>query len=196
MEAAIGAGHINPAVIVQRLEHEVEGDEDVMPIPPRPVRMRAPSEHGVVVQGMDDVLVRLARCCTPVPQDQIVGFVTRGRGVSVHRADCPNANALLSESERTIDVAWDAARTGSFTVGLMVQALDRQKLLRDVTTAISEMGVNILGSSSQTDPRTRTATLRFSVELADPQHLEHILAQIKRVNAVYDASRIVPRHDA
>ncbi|MGZ4120144.1 MAG: RelA/SpoT family protein [Actinomycetota bacterium] len=196
MEAAIGAGHLNPAVIVQRLEHEVEGDEDVMPVPPRPVRMRAPSEHGVVVQGMDDVLVRLARCCTPVPQDRIVGFVTRGRGVSVHRADCPNAKALFSEAERTIDVAWDAARTGSFTVGIMVQALDRQKLLRDVTTAISEMGVNILGSSSHTDPRTRTATLRFSVELADPGHLEHILAQIKRVNAVYDASRIVPGHDS
>ena len=192
MEAAIGAGHLSAAVVIQRLEHEVEGDEDVMPIPSKPVRMRAPSEHGVVVQGIDDVLVRLARCCTPVPQDRIVGFVTRGRGVSVHRADCPNAKALLSEAERTIDVAWDATRSGSFTVGLMVQALDRQKLLRDVTTAISEMGVNILGSSSHTDPRTRTATLRFSVELADPEHLEHILAQIKRVNAVYDASRIVP----
>ena len=101
-----------------------------------------------------------------------------------------HADAL--EAERTIDVSWDAARSGSFTVGLMVQALDRQKLLRDVTTAISEMGVNILGSSSHTDPRTRTATLRFSVELADPGHLEHILSQIKRVNAVYDASRIVP----
>ncbi|TMK54637.1 MAG: bifunctional (p)ppGpp synthetase/guanosine-3',5'-bis(diphosphate) 3'-pyrophosphohydrolase [Actinobacteria bacterium] len=192
MEAAIGAGHLSTAVVIQRLEHEVEGDEDVMPVPSRPVRMRAPSEHGVVVQGVDDVLVRLARCCTPVPHDRIVGFVTRGRGVSVHRADCPNAKALLSEAERTIDVSWDAARSGSFTVGLMVQALDRQKLLRDVTTAISEMGVNILGSSSHTDPRTRTATLRFSVELADPGHLEHILAQIKRINAVYDASRIVP----
>ena len=192
MEAAIGAGHLSAAVVIQRLEHEVEGDEDVMPVPSKPVRMRAPSEHGVVVQGVDDVLVRLARCCTPVPHDRIVGFVTRGRGVSVHRADCPNAKQLLLEAERTIDVAWDAARSGSFTVGLMVQALDRQKLLRDVTTAISEMGVNILGSSSHTDPRTRTATLRFSVELADPGHLEHILAQIKRVNAVYDASRIVP----
>jgi guanosine-3',5'-bis(diphosphate) 3'-pyrophosphohydrolase len=194
MEAAIGAGHLTTSVIVQRLEHEVEGDEDIMPVPSKPVRMREPSEHGVVVQGIDDVLVRLARCCTPVPQDRIVGFVTRGRGVSVHRGDCPNAKALLAEAERTIDVAWDAARSGSFTVGIMVQALDRQKLLRDVTTQISEMGVNILGSSSHTDPRTRTATLRFSVELADPQHLENILHQIKRVNAVYDASRIIPGH--
>jgi guanosine-3',5'-bis(diphosphate) 3'-pyrophosphohydrolase len=194
MEAAIGAGHLQPSVIVQRLEHEVEGDEDVMPSPPKPVRMRAPAEHGVIVQGMEDVLVRLARCCTPVPHDKIVGFVTRGRGVSVHRADCPNAKALFAEAERTIDVAWDASRSGSFTVGIMVQALDRQKLLRDITNAISEMGVNILGSSSHTDIRTRTATLRFSVELADPGHLDHILAGIKRVNAVYDASRIVPGH--
>src|SRR4029077_19025222 len=98
-----------------------------------------------------------------------------GRGVSVHRADCPNAKQLLLEAERPIDVAWAAARSASFPGGLMVQALDRQKLLRDVTTAISEMGVNILGSPSHTDPRTRTATLRFSVELAEPGHLEHIL---------------------
>jgi len=81
-----------------------------------------------------------------------------------------------------------------FTVGIMVQALDRTKLLRDVTDAISDLGVNILGSSSHTDPRTRTATLRFSVELADPSHLGHILAQVKRVNSVFDASRVVPGH--
>ncbi|MFA5890935.1 MAG: bifunctional (p)ppGpp synthetase/guanosine-3',5'-bis(diphosphate) 3'-pyrophosphohydrolase [Actinomycetota bacterium] len=194
MEAAIGEGHISAFVVVQRLEHEVSDDEDIMPAPSRPVRMRAPSEHGVVVEGVSDVLVRLARCCTPVPQDKIIGFVTRGRGVSVHRADCPNAGALGEQAERAIDVRWDAARKGAFTVGILVQALDRTKLLRDVTTAISEMGVNILGSSSHTDPRTRTAALRFNVELADPQHLAHILHQIKRVDAVYDAERIVPGH--
>ncbi|HVL33181.1 MAG TPA: bifunctional (p)ppGpp synthetase/guanosine-3',5'-bis(diphosphate) 3'-pyrophosphohydrolase, partial [Actinomycetota bacterium] len=94
LEAAIGEGHLSPAVVIQRLEHEVSDDEDVMHAPARPVRMRRPSEHGVVVQGVDDVLVRLARCCTPVPRDPILGFVTRGRGVSVHRHDCPNARAL------------------------------------------------------------------------------------------------------
>jgi GTP pyrophosphokinase len=99
---------------------------------------------------------------------------------------------LAGEAERQVDVEWDRARTGSFIVSILVQALDRQKLLRDITTAISDMGVNILGSSSHTDPRTRTASLRFSVELADPGHLDHILAQVKRINAVYDASRIVP----
>jgi GTP pyrophosphokinase len=192
LEAAIGEGHVSPRSIIERLEHEVEGDEDIMPAPVKPVRMRRPSEHGVIVQGVEDVLVRLAQCCTPVPRDEIVGFVTRGRGVSVHRGDCPNARALLVADERRVDVQWDGARAGSFTVGIMVQALDRQKLLRDVTTQISDMGVNILGSSSQTDPRTRTATLRFSVELADAAHLDHILAQIKRVGSVYDAMRMVP----
>lgn len=192
LEAAIGDGKFAAGVVIERLQHEVEGDEDVMPAPVKPVRLRRPSDHGVVVEGLDDVLVRLARCCTPVPRDQIVGFVTRGRGVSVHRSDCPNARALQREDVATIDVGWDQTRTGSFTVGILVQALDRTKLLRDVTTAISEMGVNILGSSSHTDPRTRTAMLRFSVELADPGHLEHILNQIKRVEAVYEASRLVP----
>jgi guanosine-3',5'-bis(diphosphate) 3'-pyrophosphohydrolase len=192
MEAALGEGHVQAAMIVQRLEHEVSDDEDVMPAPVKPARMRRPSETGVVVQGVDDVLVRLARCCTPVPQDAIIGFVTRGRGVSVHRSDCPNVVMLANEAERQVDVAWDSARSGAFAVSILVQAYDRQKLLRDITTAISDMGVNILGSSSHTDPRTRTAALRFSVELADPGHLDHILAQVKRIDAVYDASRIVP----
>jgi GTP diphosphokinase / guanosine-3',5'-bis(diphosphate) 3'-diphosphatase len=192
LEVAIGEGRLSSRAVIERLEHETSGDEDVALEVPKPVRLRAPSEHGVIVEGVEDVLVRLARCCTPVPQDPIVGFVTRGRGVSVHRADCPNAKALEVAHERSIEVHWDAARKGSFTVGIMVEALDRTKLLRDVTNAISEMGVNILGSSSHTDARTRVATLQFNVELADPQHLQHILNQLKRVNAVYEAQRIVP----
>ncbi len=192
LETAIGEGHVSSQVVMQRLEHELADDEDVMPQPPKPVRLRAPSEHGVVVQGQGDVLVRLAKCCTPVPKDPILGFITRGRGVSVHRKDCPNAAALHDQAERTIEVAWDAARAGAFTVGLMIQALDRTKLLRDISTAISDMGVNIIGSSTHTDPRTRTATLRFTVELADAAHLDHILAQLRRIDAVYDAVRIIP----
>ncbi|HEX9774967.1 MAG TPA: bifunctional (p)ppGpp synthetase/guanosine-3',5'-bis(diphosphate) 3'-pyrophosphohydrolase [Actinomycetota bacterium] len=193
MEAAIGEGHVSAQVVVQRLAHEVSDDEDVMPAPAKPARMRAPAEHGVVVTGLDDVLVRLAKCCTPVPHDPIMGFVTRGRGVSVHRQDCPNAEALAAEEgERRIDVAWDGARAGSFTVGIMVHALDRTRLLQDVSTAISEMGVNIVGCSTMSDPRTRTATQRFTVELADAAHLTHILGQIRRIDGVYDATRIVP----
>ena len=193
LQAAIGDGHISAQSVAQRIAHEVlEEDEIAAPSPPTPVRMRPPSEHGVVVKGIDDVLARLARCCTPVPGDPIIGFVTRGRGVSVHRADCPNGKALAAESGRMLEVGWDSARQASFQVSILVEALDRQKLLRDVTTTISDLGVNILSASSTTNPKNRTAALKFTVELADPTHLEHILAQVKRVEAVYDAYRMVP----
>jgi guanosine-3',5'-bis(diphosphate) 3'-pyrophosphohydrolase len=146
----------------------------------------------VVVKDLDDILVRLARCCTPVPGDAIIGFVTRGRGVSVHRADCPNGKALARDGERIMEVAWDSRSPRSFTASILVEAIDRTKLLRDITTAISDLGVNILSSSSTTNPRTRMASLKFTVELADASHLEHILHSVKRVAAVFDAYRLVP----
>jgi guanosine-3',5'-bis(diphosphate) 3'-pyrophosphohydrolase len=192
LEAAVGEGRVSAQTVAQRVAHEVLEEEDVAPAPARPVRMRPPSEHGVVVKGVEDVLARLARCCTPVPGDPIVGFVTRGRGVSVHRADCPNGRALAREPGRMLEVAWDTRRPASFQVSILVEALDRTKLLRDVTTAISDLGVNILSASSTTNPRTRTASLRFTLELGDPTHLEHILASVKRVESVYDAYRVMP----
>jgi len=192
LEAAIGEGHVSAQSIAQRIAHEVLEEEDVVAPALTPVRMRPPSEHGVVVKGIDDVLARLARCCTPVPGDQIIGFVTRGRGVSVHRADCPNGRALAQEAGRLLEVSWDSAKSSSFQVAILVEALDRTKLLRDVTTTISELGVNILSASSQTNPRTRTAALKFTLELGDPAHLQHIINQVKRIEAVYDAYRMVP----
>ena len=193
LEAAIGEGHVGAQTVAQRIAHEVLEEEDIVSAPTT-VRMRPSSEHGVVVRGLDDVLARLARCCTPVPGDAIIGFVTRGRGVSVHRADCPNGKALAAESGRMLEVSWDPARPSVFQVAILVEALDRQKLLRDVTTTISDLGVNILSASSMTNPKTRTAALKFTVELADPTHLEHIIASVKRVEAVFDAYRIVPGH--
>ncbi|MFY9585976.1 MAG: bifunctional (p)ppGpp synthetase/guanosine-3',5'-bis(diphosphate) 3'-pyrophosphohydrolase [Actinomycetota bacterium] len=193
LQAAIGEGHASAQAVAQRIAHEALEEDDVaQQLPTTPVRMRPPSEHGVVVKGIDDVLARLARCCSPVPGDPIIGFVTRGRGVSVHRNDCPNGKALAQEAGRLLEVSWDTARQTSFQVSILVEALDRTKLLRDVTTAISDLGVNILATSSQTNPRTRTAALKFTFELADPAHLEHIIAQVKRIEAVYDAYRLVP----
>jgi GTP diphosphokinase / guanosine-3',5'-bis(diphosphate) 3'-diphosphatase len=192
LEAAIGEGHTSAQSVAQRIAHEVVEEEDVVAPSATPVRLRHPSEHGVVVKGIDDVMARLARCCTPVPGDQIIGFVTRGRGVSVHRADCPNGRALAEQAGRMLEVSWDAAKSASFQVSIIVEALDRTKLLRDVTTTISDLGVNILSASSQTNPRTRTAALKFTLELGDPAHLEHIIAQVKRVEAVYDAYRMIP----
>ena len=194
--AEIGEGHISTQVIVQRLQHEMGDEEEPALAPPRrPARMKPPSETGVRVVGMDDVMVRLARCCTPVPRDPIVGFVTRGRGVSVHRADCPNARALQQAQERMLDVSWDTRRQAVFQVSIQVEALDRTHLLKDVTTAVSDLGINILSASSNTNPRTRTALLRFNVELADPAHLDYLVSNLKRVDAVYDAYRLVPGHE-
>jgi GTP pyrophosphokinase len=190
--ASIGEGQVSTQHVIERLRHEVEEHEPATAPVQRPVRMRPPAHQGVVVRGIDDVLVRLARCCTPVPGDQIIGFITRGRGVSVHRMDCPNGKALAAESERLMEVEWDGATGATYTVTLLVEALDRTKLLRDVTTAISDMGVNITATSSNTNPRTRVAVLSFTVELGDPAHLDHILSAVKRTDGVFDAYRLVP----
>jgi GTP pyrophosphokinase len=147
---------------------------------------------GVVVPGSADVWVRLARCCTPVPGDEIMGFVTRGQGVSVHRTDCPNAKGLTREPERLIDVSWRTGRPTSFVVTIQVDALDRTRLLSDVATALSDHHVNIISATS-TVSRDRISTLRFTFELADITHLSQVLSAVKKVENVYEAYRVVPR---
>ena len=141
-------------------------------------------------------MVRLAGCCTPVPGDEIVGFVTRGRGVSVHRADCANAVSLsAAEIGRVIEVEWVRERTGVFVASIEVKALDRSRLLTNVTRSLSEHHVNILASSSQTSS-DQVSSMRFEFELADPAHLESLLASVKRIDSVYDAYRLLPGKSA
>jgi GTP pyrophosphokinase len=138
------------------------------------------------------MMVRLSRCCTPVPGDEIVGFVTQGRGVSVHRGDCANAVALSSGSEgRMIDVEWDRERPSTFVASIEVKALDRPRLLADVTRILAEHHVNILTSTSHAG-NDRVSKMRFEFELADAAHLESLLASLKRVDGVYDAYRLLP----
>jgi GTP pyrophosphokinase len=149
----------------------------------------------VVVEGLDDVWVRLARCCTPVPGDDILGFVTRGRGVSVHRTDCANAVALRSADERVIEATWDPTVKGAVTVSVQVEAFDRPYLLRDVSAALSAEGINILGSSSWTG-RDRVAVLRFDLELSDHSILDRVLRTVRKVESVYDAYRQTPARTA
>jgi guanosine-3',5'-bis(diphosphate) 3'-pyrophosphohydrolase len=146
----------------------------------------------VVVEGSTDVWVTLARCCTPVPGDEILGFVTRGRGVSVHRTDCPNAADLRQDPDRLVDVRWDASTPSTFRVTVQVEALDRKHLLRDITTVLGDLALNIL-SAQVTTQRDRIAYLRFTFELANINHLDHVIAQVRRVEAVFDAYRVVPR---
>jgi guanosine-3',5'-bis(diphosphate) 3'-pyrophosphohydrolase len=190
---AIGEGHVSPESIVTRLarlvSREVEEEPDELP-PARPVRL-APPTQPVVVQGRSDVWVKLAMCCTPVPGDEISGFVTRGHGVSVHRRECPNMRAMAKESDRVIEVSWAAGKPTSFAVSIQVEALDRQKLLRDVANVLSDQKVNILSASTQTG-KDRIAILRFTFELADAAHLSSIVSAVKRVDGVYDAYRLVP----
>ena len=196
---AIGEGQVSPQSIVARLARSVQGspEEDVSEVPlARPVHLGQPSStdvtSGVVVPGSEDVWVRLARCCTPVPGDDILGFVTRGQGVSVHRTDCPNAKSLVSQPERLIDVTWKAGKPTSFVVAVQVEALDRTRLLSDVATVLSDHHVNILSATSAVG-RDRTTMLRFTFELADISHLTEILGAVKKVENVYDAFRVVPR---
>jgi GTP diphosphokinase / guanosine-3',5'-bis(diphosphate) 3'-diphosphatase len=192
----VGEGHVSPQSVIARLTRVVSGtteDDVTQPALARPVRVQRPDvTAGVVVPGSADVWVRLARCCTPVPGDDIIGFVTRGQGVSVHRRDCPNAKALRDEPERLMDVSWRAGRPTSFVVAIQVEALDRTRLLSDVATALSDHHVNIVSATSSVG-RDRVTNLRFTFELADITHLSGVLAAVKKVENVYDAYRVVPR---
>jgi guanosine-3',5'-bis(diphosphate) 3'-pyrophosphohydrolase len=195
LHAAIGEHHVSAKSVAQRLARELRGGEHEEQLPATARQPRRPSGRqpvGVYVEGLDDVMIRLSRCCTPVPGDQIIGFVTRGRGVSVHRANCANAVALMTGQEaRLIEVEWDRETKGVFVVSVEVKALDRTRLLSDVTRVLSEHHVNILASSSHTGS-DRVSRMCFEFELADPTHLDSILASLKHIDSVYDAYRMLP----
>jgi guanosine-3',5'-bis(diphosphate) 3'-pyrophosphohydrolase len=196
LHAAVGEGHVSAKAVVQRVQRELRGGEEQIPVtarrPPRASRVRERRTVGVHVEGLDDLMVRLSRCCTPVPGDEIIGFVTRGRGVSVHRADCANASQLAtSQSDRVIEVEWDHDQPATYVVSVEIEALDRSRLLRDVSQVLSEHHVNILSCNSQTSA-DRVAKLRFDFELADPGHLDSMIGAIKRVDSVYEAYRVLP----
>jgi GTP diphosphokinase / guanosine-3',5'-bis(diphosphate) 3'-diphosphatase len=199
LHVAIGEGHVSAQSIAQRLSRELRGGDHEEQLPAsvkQPRRRSNAGTTGVYVEGLDDVMIRLSRCCTPVPGDEIIGFVTRGRGVSVHRGDCANAAALISSQEtRLIDVEWDREARGSFTVSVELKALDRKMLLADVTKVLSESHVNILSSFSHTGS-DQVSRMRFEFELADPSHLDSIIAAVKRVDSVYDAYRMLPNKGA
>ncbi|MGW5660769.1 RelA/SpoT family protein [Streptomyces sp. NPDC003758] len=195
--AAIGEGHVAAQNVVQKLVQALGGeeaateeiDEAVPPSRGRGRKRRASSDPGVVVKGVDDVWVKLARCCTPVPGDPIIGFVTRGNGVSVHRSDCVNVESLSREPERILDVEWAPTQSSVFLVAIQVEALDRSRLLSDVTRVLSDQHVNILSAAVQTS-RDRVATSRFTFEMGDPKHLGHVLKAVRGVEGVYDVYRV------
>ncbi|MEU2286185.1 bifunctional (p)ppGpp synthetase/guanosine-3',5'-bis(diphosphate) 3'-pyrophosphohydrolase [Streptomyces sp. NPDC013178] len=195
--AAIGEGHVAAQNVVQKLVQALGGeeaateeiDEAVPPSRTRGRKRRSNQDPGVVVKGVEDVWVKLARCCTPVPGDPIIGFVTRGSGVSVHRSDCVNVESLSREPERILDVEWAPTQSSVFLVAIQVEALDRSRLLSDVTRVLSDQHVNILSAAVQTS-RDRVATSRFTFEMGDPKHLGHVLKAVRGVEGVYDVYRV------
>ncbi|MFF7531276.1 RelA/SpoT family protein [Streptomyces bobili] len=192
--AAIGEGHVAAQNVVQKLVQALGGEEAASEeidesVPSRGRKRRSSNDPGVVVKGVDDVWVKLARCCTPVPGDPIMGFVTRGSGVSVHRTDCVNVESLSREPERILEVEWAPTQSSVFLVAIQVEALDRSRLLSDVTRVLSDQHVNILSAAVQTS-RDRVATSRFTFEMGDPKHLGHVLKAVRGVEGVYDVYRV------
>jgi GTP pyrophosphokinase len=191
--AAVGEGQVSAQSVVRRLVEALGGEEgaseDLAEATPatRPSRVRAQTDPGVTIKGVDEVWVKLARCCTPVPGDGIVGFVTRGSGVSVHRSDCANVTSL--EPSRFVDVEWAPTASSVFLVAIQVEALDRARLLSDVTRVLSDQHVNIL-KASVTTTRDRVAISRFIFEMGDTRHLGHVLNAVRGVEGVFDAYRV------
>ena len=192
--AAVGENHISAQSVVEKLTAAIiDEDDSSEPFELMTKNISADRKRsgnsGVLVRGDDDVLVKLARCCTPVPGDQIVGFVTRGSGVSVHRSDCKNVTDLEQQPERLMDVSWAENTKSLFLVNIQIEALDRGGLLSDVTRVLAEHHVNILSASVST--RTdRVALSRFVFEMGDPAVLDHLLNAVRRIDAVYDVYRV------
>jgi GTP diphosphokinase / guanosine-3',5'-bis(diphosphate) 3'-diphosphatase len=197
--AAIGEGHASARHVVQRLVALLGGEEQAEEelaerATPSTIRLRrVGGDAGVVVRGdgadLSDLYMKLARCCTPVPGDEILGFVTRGGGVSVHRTDCTNASDLQARAERLVDVAWSVSPGSVFLVAIQVEALDRHRLLSDITKVLADEKVNILSASVATS-RDRVAISRFTFEMGDPKHLGHVLRAVRNVEGVYDVYRV------
>lgn len=193
--AAVGEGQASAASVVQKLVQAMGGEpgteEDIAETarPGQTSRRVRTGDPGVVVKGVDDIWVKLAKCCTPVPGDDIMGFITRGDGVSVHRTDCINVTQLRQQPERIVDVEWTQGTGSLFLVQIQVEALDRSRLLSDITRVLSDSHVNILSASVSTS-RDRVAMSRFVFEMAEPSHLASVLSAVRKVEGVFDVYRI------
>jgi GTP pyrophosphokinase len=191
---AVGNGHISAHSVIEKLivllgSAESHAESDLAPLV-TPVKRTRKSVTGIDVEGSADVLVKLARCCAPVPGDQITGFITRGSGVSVHRGDCINMNDLqIHQGDRMIGVKWNLSAKSTFLVNIQVEALDRARLLSDVTKALSDQHVNILSASVVTH-KDQTAICKFTFEMADAAHLDAVLNSVRGIEGVYDVDRV------
>ncbi len=196
--AAVGESNIGAQTVVRRVIELHGGDEgaqedlaEAVTITGRSRRARSTSggDSGVIVRGAPDVWVKLARCCTPVPPDEILGFVTKGGGVSVHRTDCTNAANLMTQPDKVLDVEWAPTGQSTFLVNIQVEALDRARLLSDVSLVLSDAHLDLLSATLNTS-RDRVAKLRFTFEMADAKHLDTVLNAVRSVPGVFDVYRV------
>lgn len=194
--AAVGEGHVSAQSVVEKVTALVFDEQTstepalaTLPIIEAPRAPKTTDSSGVVVAGASDVLAKLAKCCTPVPGDEILGYVTKGQGVSVHRTDCHNFITLRAQEDRVVGVQWAPTSKSVFLVQIQVEALDRAGLLSDVTRTLSEHHVNILSASVNTSS-SRLAISKFVFEMANATHLDHVLNAVRRIDGVYDVYRI------
>ena len=191
---SVGNGHVSAHSVIEKLMLQIGALDSHPENEPTPLQTRVKRERksvtGIDVEGSDDVLVKLARCCAPVPGDEITGFITRGSGVSVHRSDCINMGDLkIHQFDRIVGVKWNNSAKSTFLVNIQVEALDRARLLSDITKALSDQHVNILSASVVTN-KDQTAISKFLFEMADASHLDTVLAAVRSVEGVYDVNRV------
>jgi GTP diphosphokinase / guanosine-3',5'-bis(diphosphate) 3'-diphosphatase len=197
---ALGAGKVSPKVVVNKLMQRLKQGEaadgassavDLLRVGrPRRRATKSSEQYGIKVEGVDDVMLRLAKCCRPVPGDEIVGYISLGRGITIHRQDCPNALLLGKAPERFTSVAWEGDQSTAFIVEIQVDAWDRHRLLEDLSRAFSESGANILEARClSTPPMVKN---RFVIEVADTHTLKSAITRTRNVESVFDAYRVTP----
>ncbi len=190
---ALGSGKLGVGQIVKkvltRLKTTEVAEEEVVPLKPKALTA-ASGDIGITVQGLEDVLVRLAKCCTPVPSDQVVGYISLGKGITIHREDCPNVKTLMRNPERFTEVSWDGGSTKSFYVQIAVDAWDRSRLLEDVARTFAEHGANIVSYGGTVEDQL--AKNWYTAELGDVKSLRTLLTALRNVEAVFDAYRVTP----
>ena len=210
MYIAVGAGNLSPKQVMHRalrilnktsaeesapapstIEHVALSNVTPQAAGKRKRKKSAHNKTGVIVKGLDDVFVRLSHCCNPLPGDEIIGFITRGRGVSVHRADCPNADDLRRNPERIIEVAWEGEIEAVYQVEIYIEAIDRLRLLQDIVMFLADSGVNIV-SCTTTTHKDDIVEMRFVFEVSDLAVVNRILSDVKHIDGVFGASRVLP----
>ena len=196
MFASVGFGAISPNKILTRLleeykkEHEEEIiEEKIQELVQTKNKEKKRSTSGVIVKGIDNCLVKFSKCCNPVPGDEIIGYITKGRGVSIHRKDCPNIKDLLSEEERIIDVEWyQQQQQTNYNVDIEVLSNDRTGLLADIVREITSQKINIMAVNTRTD-KDRIATIDITIEVTDIEQLNKVIKAIRKVDSVYEVNR-------